>query len=721
MGPAVESIFGDAAEGRAGGHTRVSSDEAATLQAVGDLALSQLSAAGLSSAIVEDLNRRFTLRSCSVWLVDDERGVLTMTAQVGFESPLGQVALDGASDATRAVATARRVVNEDTSSPGTPSATRAVMDLLGPEPKSYVALPLIAKSRAVGVLILIWPAPRTFSEHELALLETMAGSLALGLRNALLTDQLTVSSRRLEAHISNSPLAVVEFDGAFHIIRWSSEAERMFGYSADEVLGLAITQLRWIYEEDMQLVDAESARLYSGKTPRSKHVNRNYRKDGSVIWCEWYSSAIYDGEGALVSVLSLVSDVTEVYEAARLREAGTTIDRLLHSTLRLDEVVNQAVSLGTAALGAEVGAVCMPEGDTVRVAYTVGLPADAEVGCLRPDQLSVGMQAIDDREMVVVEDACADPRVSPELRGKWGIQSFVVAPLICRDRPIGVLYLGHLARKHHYSQAELGFIERLATSLSLALQNAQLFEAEHNLAETLQETLVAMPASVSGVRFSRSYQSATAEIGRVGGDFVDLFEARGSIVGFAVGDVSGKGIDAAVVTSLVRNALRVHAVDGLSPVEVCRKTNEAVLRFTCVETFVTLLFGLLDTQTGLLRYVRAGHPAAFVLTDADVHEAQMTSDPILGALGEVRFAGGEMVVAPGERLVLYSDGVTEARSLQGAFLGVGGAEEMLRRNLSVETGSLADRLMDEVDGFASGVFRDDAAILVIEPTDIKRP
>ena len=131
---------------------------------------------------------------------------------------------------------------------------------------------------------------------------------------------LSYALQRADAHMDNSPLAVVEFDAQFRIIRWSQEAERMFGWSAEEVMGQAIAELHWVHDDDVESVQQESAALFSGARPRSLNVNRNYRNDGSVIHCEWYSSAIYDGAGNLISVLSQVLDITERIRAAEEQE-----------------------------------------------------------------------------------------------------------------------------------------------------------------------------------------------------------------------------------------------------------------------------------------------------------------------------------------------------------------------------------------------------------------
>lgn len=92
---------------------------------------------------------------------------------------------------------------------------------------------------------------------------------------------------RLQSHVENSPLAVIEFAPDYQVIRWSGEAQRIFGWSAEEVLENRIADLPWVYEEDIIKVATLSADMLAGRSLRNSHVNRNYRKDGSVIECEW--------------------------------------------------------------------------------------------------------------------------------------------------------------------------------------------------------------------------------------------------------------------------------------------------------------------------------------------------------------------------------------------------------------------------------------------------
>lgn len=116
--------------------------------------------------------------------------------------------------------------------------------------------------------------------------------------------------QKLQAHLHNSPLAVIEFEPSYQIKIWSKEAERLFGWSADEVIGKIIPEAKWVHNDDIKGVRQIAAEMLSHRAPHSMHANRNYRKDGSVVHCEWYNSAIYDEGGQLTSILSFVLDVT---------------------------------------------------------------------------------------------------------------------------------------------------------------------------------------------------------------------------------------------------------------------------------------------------------------------------------------------------------------------------------------------------------------------------
>ncbi|MDR3673038.1 MAG: PAS domain S-box protein [Holophaga sp.] len=160
-------------------------------------------------------------------------------------------------------------------------------------------------------------------------------------------ERLRELSQRLTYHVDHSPLAVIEWGSDMRLIRWSGEAERIFGWRAEEVLGKRMEEFRWIYQEDEPQVEAVSQELLSGANPRRNSVNRNYRKDGTVVHCEWYNSSLLDESGRLRSILSLVLDVTERTRLeARLKEEALRKDDFL--AVLGHELRNPLVPIGNA-------------------------------------------------------------------------------------------------------------------------------------------------------------------------------------------------------------------------------------------------------------------------------------------------------------------------------------------------------------------------------------
>jgi PAS domain S-box-containing protein len=146
------------------------------------------------------------------------------------------------------------------------------------------------------------------------------------------TDRVrTEAALRLRAHVTNTPLAVVEFDPEYRITSFNARAEAVFGWSADEVVGRPTTEITWVLEEDWPALRVLMREISSGARPTNVRTMRNVRKDGSIIHCEWYSSAVYEPGGELASVLSLVLDVTE---RVRAEEGRRVSEERLHRALR---------------------------------------------------------------------------------------------------------------------------------------------------------------------------------------------------------------------------------------------------------------------------------------------------------------------------------------------------------------------------------------------------
>ncbi len=178
-----------------------------------------------------------------------------------------------------------------------------------------------------------------------------------------LKNQTNQTASRLEFHVANSPMAVIEWDSEFRIVRWSPMAEQIFGWTTAEIIGKYWHEWSIVYSEDLEQVKLVTNKLLDGTEPRNICHNRNYTKDGSVIHCEWNNSAQIDAEGKIVSILSFAVDVTERHrtqEELRRREQAFTAlaENATDIIARCDRqlrylYVNQAVETATGKLRGE--------------------------------------------------------------------------------------------------------------------------------------------------------------------------------------------------------------------------------------------------------------------------------------------------------------------------------------------------------------------------------
>jgi len=289
-------------------------------------------------------------------------------------------------------------------------------------------------------------------------------------------------------------------------------------------------------------------------------------------------------------------------------------------------------------------------------------------------------------------------------------------PLIMQDEVIGVVFMNYHSRAVELSRAQVEFAESVASTVALALHNARLYQGEHRIAEALQQSLLALPVTIQHLRFAHIYRSAT-EAARVGGDFYELFEIEGDLVGVTVGDVSGKGLDAAVLTSVVKNTIRAHAMDAdKTPAQVMAVANKVLFRESDPEMFATVFFGVLDTATSRLVYCNAAHTTGAVGRPGTPMTALHSNSTLVGAFPDVVFVDSVATMDRDDLLFLYTDGLTEARGDGGMF----GTERVFSILEGLESGDpwiAAAHVVQEAGAFAGGHLSDDLAILAVELTD----
>ena len=236
-----------------------------------------------------------------------------------------------------------------------------------------------------------------------------------------------------------------------------------------------------------------------------------------------------------------------------------------------------------------------------------------------------------------------------------------------------------------------------------------MLEEQRGLFHRLQEALLDIPQDLPGVRFGHLYRSATKEA-RIGGDFYDVFEAKNGRIGLLIGDVSGHGVEAARVATLVKDTVHAFAHQFRRPRLVLREANRLLVEKN-LPGFVSAFLGFLDPERGTLTYSFAGHPPPLLAVAGQVAPLEACSLP-LGAFSYARYRDVEIDIAEGALLLLYTDGITEARR-DGELYGEARLRDAFGRARDCPVEELPSRLLGEVLSFSGGVLRDDVALLAI--------
>jgi serine phosphatase RsbU (regulator of sigma subunit)/anti-sigma regulatory factor (Ser/Thr protein kinase) len=289
-------------------------------------------------------------------------------------------------------------------------------------------------------------------------------------------------------------------------------------------------------------------------------------------------------------------------------------------------------------------------------------------------------------------------------------------PLVARDRSLGVFIIGR-PREGALAREAVELAEDLTRRVALALDNARLYSEQRQATNALQRSLLPpeLP-DIPGVELAAGYEAA-GEGNEVGGDFYDVFEAKPGRWRFAIGDVCGKGPEAAAVTGLTRHALRILAREGHDVPTVLERLNALIVDEGARARFITLIHGELIPaaragEPATVSLVCAGHPPPLVLGPGGAVKVGAESQPLLGVLEGVTFHENTIGMFPGDVLLCVTDGVTERRSGNRLLDDADGLRHLLAECPDLNAGSVVARVRRAVGEFGSDPPTDDLALLV---------
>jgi serine phosphatase RsbU (regulator of sigma subunit) len=298
------------------------------------------------------------------------------------------------------------------------------------------------------------------------------------------------------------------------------------------------------------------------------------------------------------------------------------------------------------------------------------------------------------------------------LRG-LGLRSALLVALTGPQGPVGVLGLIQAESGRRYAQADLGFAEELARTASMAIENARLHQERTRIAQTLQSSLLPSEIpQIPGLEVAVRYRPA-GEGNLVGGDFFDVFDAGGGSWAVALGDVCGKGPEAAALTGLVRHTIRTAAVRERMPSAVLSTVNRQILK-TNGDRFCTATMGTVQQNNGVVNLMVScgGHPAPLVIRATRTVEETDCIGTLLGVFPEPDLADSPVELAPGDAIVFYTDGVTEQFARNGTA-GDARLVSVLWDSEGLDASQIADRIYREAALEEDDAPRDDMAIVVL--------
>jgi phosphoserine phosphatase RsbU/P len=417
------------------------------------------------------------------------------------------------------------------------------------------------------------------------------------------------------------------------------------------------------------------------------------------------------------------------------------VARALQNSLSTQEVLTAVVDAALAVTRCERGFLLLRPGGDKNADLEVSVARDNAGGELQPDELRVPRHLIrralaSRRDLLSMSfDPLEEQGVRPDMTvAQLELRSVVCLPLIrlrsgapddtrtvsAMEDTVGLIYMDSRVTPADLSSGNRELLQTLAVEASTILENARLIEEERGkirmedelkLAREIQQGL--QPSSMPQSGWFRAAGSSSPST-QVGGDYFDVRQNSPASWTAVVADVSGKGVGSALLASLLQGTFLMASGDPAHIAPRMARLNEFLLERTRGEKYATVFYCIVDVS-GLLSYSNAGHCAPFLVSpDGRLRTLNTTSMPV-GMLEDAPFQMLQRELAPGDKLVIYSDGLTEAEDADGAFFDTERLRRCLRENAALDAAGLHAALLESVDRFTEGgIVRDDITALVLE-------
>jgi PAS domain S-box-containing protein len=595
-----------------------------------------------------------------------------------------------------------------------------------PDTRSEMCIPLMVSGAPIGFLNIESSRIGAFERADVELLETVGSFLGQAIRNADLRAELQESRNYLESLVQNAGDAILTLDPGGRIRTWNHAAEALLGTAPAD---LTLSDMLNSVEHPREPLETLYGRVLGGDVVQGVRIGITPRPGGEPRTLELSMAPVRDGKGGAHGMSCILRDVTEKIRNEQRLQRNLAAMQLLNEVgkemtaiLELDDLLNRIAVLMRRVVEYEIlGIFLHRPGDMLELRVAIGY---AEETIEKWRRIPVGTallgHAVRDRVTIVSQDMQADPRAVSALTadGHW-TRSEVAVPLISRDRLLGGLIV-ESSSPDYFSPGYVQILETLASQIAVSIENAQLFEEvrakekklemDFALARDLQSSM--LPVEIrdpDGFEIAAAYKPAES----LGGDYYDLVWLEDNRLGIAVGDVSGKGVAAAMTMAATRSALRFAARIITSPSQVLYHVNRRLHRDVKNRTYVSLFYGVLDVGTRQFRWSNGGHfPPLVLRRDGSVLELSK-GGTLIALFDKSRYASGRTRLAPGDVACFYTDGIIEARNATDEEFGKERLVDVLRRKSRQSAKDIVRAITGELKKFTRGADQHDDITAVI--------
>ncbi len=449
------------------------------------------------------------------------------------------------------------------------------------------------------------------------------------------------------------------------------------------------------------------------------------------------SSSIPEATIALSSADRTTSGLFEAIEDARTKSEDSAEHRAvakqsdllaliskvgvaLLASVTLNETLEQIVALVFEAVPADRCMIMMRDEKNPELKVAVARLRDrvGEVGEIRISR-SVIDEVVANGKSVLTSDAQADPRFAGGTVMLQGVRSVLAVPLGVGSNVFGIIYADSPLAEGRFTEDHLKVSTTLASVAAIRVENARLteeqmererLEREQQVASEIQQRF--LPATAPIVT-GYELQGISFPCYEIGGDYYDFIQREDGRLVVALGDVSGKGTAAALLMSSLHAAVHAQADIHDSLVKTISAVNRYLVDSIPANRFVTLFYAELDPQNGTLSFLNAGHNPPLIVHTGGTMEQLASGGLPLGIMTNADFREGRTKLYPGDVLVIYSDGVSEATNPSGEEFGPTRLYEVVARNLEASAGGIRDRIESALTKFCQGTPAADDITLVI--------